>query len=461
VATPSTAGRGLRAACSLPAIGLLAGLLAGCAHSVQHYAGVETSLAQARFDDADRLVETHADRYGRKNRVLYALDRGMTLHYAGRYQDSNGYLEQAELLIEDLFTKSVTAETSALLSSDLALPYEGEDFETVMINVVSALNYALLGQWDDALVEARKVDHKLNVINDRYAKKNVYREDAFARYLSGILYEGRGELNDAFIAYRKAYDTYRVYQEHYGTPVPPTLPGDLLRVTEALGLTEEHAQYRALFPDATWTNHKEFRTQGEVIVVSYDGLAPIKVSEFVDAPIPDGSGGIYILRVAFPKFVSRPTGISGADVRVTGEGGVAGSQRTFLAEDITAIAEKDLADRIGRISAKAIARAAAKYAAARAAEHGVKQSKGDGSGAIIGLLGNIYGMASEQADTRSWRTLPGAIRMARVAVPPGTYTVEVVPDGATPRPPIARDVTVVAGRKVFLAERVVGSARIR
>jgi hypothetical protein len=308
-------------------------------------------------------------------------------------------------------------------------------------------------------VEARKVDHKLNVINDRYAKKNVYKEDAFARYLSGILYEGRGELNDAFIAYRKTYDTYRVYQEHYGTPIPPTLPADLLRVTEALGLTDEHAHYRELFPSTTWIGQREFRTLAEVIVVSYDGLAPIKVNEFVDTPIPDGSGGVYILRVTFPKFVLRPTGLSGAEVRVVGEAGVAGSQPTFLVEDITAIAQKDLADRIGRISAKTIARAAAKYAVTRAAEHGVNQSRGDGSGAIVGLLGNIYGLASEQADTRSWRTLPGVIRMARVLVPPGRYTVEIEPDGAniSPSATTSRDVTLEAGRKVFITERVVGT----
>jgi hypothetical protein len=459
VALPSTAGRGLRAACPLLAIGLLSGLLAACAPATQHYARVETSLAQARFADADHLVEEHARQYGRKNQVLYALDRGMTLHYAGQYQDSNRFLERAEQLIDDLFTKSVTAETSAMLSNDLNLPYEGEDFENVLINVVSSLNYVLLDQWDDALVEARKVDHKLNVINDRYARKNVYREDAFARYLSGLLYEGRGELNDAFIAYRKAYDTYRVYQEQYGTPIPPTLPGDLLRVTEALGLTDEHAEYRTLFPAVTWTDQKEFRAQAEVIVVSYDGLAPIKVNEFVDAPIPDGAGGIYILRVAFPKFVPRPTGLSGADVRVVGQERAVASQRTFLVEDITAIAQKDLADRIGRISAKAIARAAAKYAITRAAEHGVNQSRGDGSGAIVGLLGNIYSIASEQADTRSWRTLPGAIRMARVLVPPGRYRVEIVPNGTgtTSSSTTSYDVTLEAGRKLFIAERVVGA----
>ncbi len=136
-------------------------------------------------------------------------------------------------------------------------------------------------------------------------------------------------------------------------------------------------------------------------------------------------------------------------------------QRTFLVEDITAIAQKDLADRIGRISAKAMARATAKYAAARAAEHKVKQSQGDQSGAIVGLLGNIFSLATEQADTRSWRTLPGAIRMARIAVPPGRYTVEVVPYGAglAPGAATSRDVTLEAGRKAVIAERLVGVLR--
>ena len=34
-----------------------------------------------------------------------------------------------------------------------------------------ALNYVYLGKWDDALVEARKIDHKLNLYNDKYEKR--------------------------------------------------------------------------------------------------------------------------------------------------------------------------------------------------------------------------------------------------------------------------------------------------
>ena len=35
-----------------------------------------------------------------------------------------------------------------------------------------ALNYALLNQWQDALVEARRIDHRLNVLSDRTRRTN-------------------------------------------------------------------------------------------------------------------------------------------------------------------------------------------------------------------------------------------------------------------------------------------------
>ena len=35
-----------------------------------------------------------------------------------------------------------------------------------------------------------------------------YRNDGFARYVCGILYEAAGDLNNAFIAYRNAYEAY-------------------------------------------------------------------------------------------------------------------------------------------------------------------------------------------------------------------------------------------------------------
>jgi hypothetical protein len=148
----------------------------------------------------------------------------------------------------------------------------------------------------------------------------------------------------------------------------------------------------------------------------------------------------------------------GESASAPGTGGAI-SQRVFLAEDITAIAKKNLEDRIGRITAKAIARATAKYFASRAIRKGVEGNKGENSlaGFLADVGTNIYSLVSEQSDKRSWRTLPDRIQMARLAAPPGTYTVAVeyydLSGGLIERktfPPM----TLKAGEKRFLGYRI-------
>jgi uncharacterized protein len=439
------------------AVFLVLFFLPACSSVDRLYVKVDARLAQQDYLEADSLIEGQKAEYGQRNAVLYYLDRAMTLHLAGRYAESNAFLEKAEARIDELYTKSVTTETGAMLTNDNLLPYEGEDFEKVMIHVIAALNYVFLDEWDGALVEARKVDHKLNLFNDRYENKSIYKEDAFARYLSGMLYEAKGELNDAFIAYRKAYETYQDYQEQYKTPLPPPLPRDLLRVTAALGLTEEHQHYRGRFPSTEWDSQKKLEQQSELIFISYDGLSPRKEDFFIDVPIPDGQKGVYILQVAFPRFVPQPTDLSHAEVHMVGTKGAVASQRTFVVEDITAIAKKNLENRIGRITAKAIARATAKYIAAREIR---KKAGDDPLARLFTDVGtNIYSIVSERADKRSWRTLPGEIRMVRLSVPPGSYTVAVEYYTFDRRFIMRKtyDVTVKAGEKKFLSQRVLGS----
>lgn len=432
-------------------------VLSGCGPSVHQYAKVDKLLSNHRYAEADAVIAKYKSKYGERNAVLYYFDRGMMLHLAGEYAESNRYLALAEDRIDALFTKSVTAQGGAMLTNDNTLPYEGEDFEKVMINVIAALNYVYLGQWDDALVEARKVDHKLNLFNDKYEKKNVYKRDALAQYLSGILYEVKGEVNDAFISYRKAYEAYGDYRKNYATPLPLPLPSDLLRTTAALGFTEEHREYLKQFPNTRWTTEKELKAQGELIFISYTGRSPVKEDFFIDAPIPKGNRGTYVLRVALPRFVPLLDRVRTAEVHlIPGDGGGSGSggaisQRAFLAEDITAIARKNLEDRVGRITAKAIARAVVKYQATREAEKT--------GGPVAGLLANVAAVATEQSDKRSWRTLPDEIQMARLAAPPGIYTVAVeyydAAGGLIERktfPPV----TLKAGEKRFLGYRILG-----
>jgi hypothetical protein len=69
-------------------------------------------------------------------------------------------------MIDKLYTKSAVDETYSFLSNDLALKYTGEDFEQVMVDILSALDYMYTGNFKDARIEVKKVNNKINLISD-------------------------------------------------------------------------------------------------------------------------------------------------------------------------------------------------------------------------------------------------------------------------------------------------------
>jgi hypothetical protein len=464
---------------------LLASLisLSACAPITTHYALVEQRLATHDGMGADAAIEKQEGGYGRNNRILYLLDRGMTLSLAGQFEKSNQLLDQAATTADTLYTDSITRSGASLLTNDNILPYAGEDFERVMIHLISALNYAQQGQLSEALVECRRVDTKLNSINDQYKdKKNGYKEDAFARYLSGILYEAQGDsegINNAFIAYRKSFEIYSDWTTAYGTPIPPMIGADLLRTTDALGLREEYEVYKKQFPKAAWTKISNQTKQGELIIVSFNGKSPRKENHFFDIVLDKnilnavvltsiwqshaGSGNIPIstigqlVRIALPKYIPQKSIVGHVSVGITGHPSL--SSQSVLMEDITAIAEQNLEDRINRVRIKAITRAAIKSLAVQRASKKAEEQIGGLGGLLLGKVAEAAAATSEIADLRSWRTLPDEIHLTRMVVPPGTYQVEsqftsrqgeITIDSTPPQ-----QVSVKAGEKQFIVIRTI------
>ena len=70
---------------------VLMAVLSACGSKLNRYALVEESLLAGDSQQADRIVERAEPEYGSENRVLYDMDRGMTLHLAGYYEASNGF----------------------------------------------------------------------------------------------------------------------------------------------------------------------------------------------------------------------------------------------------------------------------------------------------------------------------------------------------------------------------------
>ena len=414
---------------------LLICILMGCATYASKTEQARVSFSEGKHDDALKKLEK--TKSGRA-KLLYLLEKGLILHYAGRYKDSNDTFEEAEGLAEDLYTKSISKEAGAFLTSDNIIPYSGEKFERSLIHYYRVLNYIYLKLPDDALVECRKVSFLLQKYRDETeGKKTAYSEDAFMHYLAGMLFEWQGETNDAFISYRKAEEAYEKYKKEYGVSQPSSLRDDLLRLSKSLGFSEEYDFYRKKY-GMDYRSDGSAGGNGELILIHESGLAPSKASVEIVIPILKVdklaanmdvwtySGKLrtrvgasyndveleYLLRVSMPKYVSARPRI--AYVKVQSDG----IQKTSeIVEDVEAIAFKNFNEREPTILLRTIARGVTKYLAFRMARK--KQ------GEVAGLLVNIFNIATEGADTRSWLTLPNKLGMVRMSLPPGKYNLHL------------------------------------
>ncbi|MEN3014294.1 MAG: hypothetical protein ABDH23_06775 [Endomicrobiia bacterium] len=429
-------------------------LLISCATQFTYYTSLKNFISSEEYAKAEALVEENKlKEYGEKSALLYWLDKAIILHYGRKYEDSIVAFNKAEKLAEELYTKSISEEAASFLISDNVKSYYGEDFERIFINVFQALNYLFLYKYEDALVEARKVDHKLKTLQVDYGGKNVYKEDAFMRYLTGLLYESQGEINDAYVSYSKSLKEYETNNKIYDFETPQDLIFRTLRITKKLGFKQEFEEIVKKYNlKLDYKNYPEDKSLGELVLFHYNGFAPYKIDHYIEVTF--GEGWMYVssikvegdaqrevqkarqiargiaaeeqFLVAFPKFVPTENKIRYAVVDILNENKEKViSQKTFLVEDIEKIAIKNLEDRIAKIKTKAIARAAIKYALSRAVTQKLTQNSDELSKWLVKKALQTASTATEQADKRSWRTLPKHIMLATVNLKPGRYFLEI------------------------------------
>jgi hypothetical protein len=424
------------------------------------------------------LDEAKDSAYEGKNEFLYYLERGMQLHYAHQYEESNASFHAATQLGEELYAVSISGEVATFMMNDNARPYYGQNFERALVHAFSAFNYQALGQPDEALVEIRQLNDLLRKLAVD-GETNTYDDDAFAHYLAGIFFSEQGEEDEAFIAYKKALDSYQGYSAKYGVETPSTLYADAAHTAEKLGfwaLDELRQRY------GDFESEPVPEDSGQAVILHYNGRAPVKFDVFVDVAFGDGwayvnqirvddessediarassivsviAGGESV-RVAFPQYRRIPRAIR----RMTVRSEAGGQTPAVLVESVSAIAVRDLADHIVRIRAKAIARAVVKYAIGRAAEEAAKQTSGDYgalAGALIKVTSAVVRGVTEVADKRAWFSVPEEIWLSRMNLPAGDHILEIDyhdSNGAVVSSEEA-NVTIRPGRRSFVLLRTI------
>jgi uncharacterized protein len=374
-------------------------LLGGCAALRTDFGAVERDLARGNAEAALERLEPLAG--SRLDQAALPSEPWDDPAYRGDLDGSIAAFEEAKGLIGQLQAISLSETLAGWTVTETATSYVPPVHEHLMLHVYQMLNFLEQRDLDAARVEALQIDLGLRRVDARHGAAPDG-GDALARYLSGIVFEAAGDDSDAMIAYRKAYQAYR----RQGKPVPRDLQQSLVRLADALDLDDERDEFAGAFGIDGWTPQRELRRRAQIVLLVHDGLAPRLQDESMLVPAPDSG---HLIRVALPSLHRRPSGLAGAQLSVNGQHAMA--ETVEWPADAT---DQWLARQMPLLISRAASRNVARYQVTRQVEQ---------ENVALALLMNIAGAVMDNADTRSWRTLPDRVRIARLYVEPGSYRV--------------------------------------
>ena len=458
---------------------VLAAVLSACSTYHVRSVDIKYSFTQSDYEDALKRIE-NIDRG--TSELLYLYEKGLVLHYQNQYVESNELFERAELLLEELYTKSITRELAALTVTDNIAKYRGESYEAVLVNYFKILNYLYLGDIDGALVECRRVNYKLQYLID--TEGVFFTDDPFIQYLTGMVYRIGAEINEADVSFRVALDEYRELAEDYGTDVPELLYCDALKTAELLGdfqAADSVMMYCPqmpppeygtlnLFLECGFVAHLEER---KVVLPIFKKDDTSDVDAFAEVlaaregvPVSSYDGNVtidYVLKIAMPVLVPTPVPWDRAVVKPIVIPGSVGETKSVSAaslgsdgpafsadvvDNVDAYSAAAFEETYGKVLFRTIVRALSKYAAKDGA---AKKDE------VLGWLVNWFNVATESADTRCWATLPEKILMSRLVLPVGRYDLSIDlidAGGQIVETIVIEDVSIESGRTVFLNHRI-------
>lgn len=438
----------------------------GCAGSyAKKIQKSEEAFYRGDIDTAVSTITPLAQDSSARDRLLYYMEAGIVYHCKGDYQTSNAIFARADEMAEEIKT-SITGEAKSFLLSDREAPFQGENFERVLIKYYLALNHVLLGELEAAKRSLRRLEADLK---DMKYEDAAYKQVLIARYLDALVSEELGQYNDARVQYKNlelfGVDRNWLTQERYLLAQRARDVQDMKRY--ATGRREP------LIKPA------KNAASGELVLLLETGKAAVKASrgnlmndyEFalalrvaIDVAIlTEGkglstAGVIAMLGTAenpIPQFVPRE---QTAPPALTLDGVALPAAMPLT--DFDLMAQKNFNDNYSSYVTKNVASIATKIVVATVAADALAREIRKNSDSVVGALGGLaVGLgaggavaATVKPDLRSWRMLPSRFYAQRLILPAGKYKLEVEPGGIV-YGNAGEEITIVADRKTFVALR--------
>ncbi len=398
------------------------------------YEPITSDLREGEFEAARLKLEKarEKNKFAEKDRFVYYLDAGLANYYAGNYDTSIARLNLAENTAEDLYTKSIRRAAASMLLNDNVLEYAGEDYETLYANLIKALAYLALNETEDAFIEVRRANLKMELLEQKYAEAEVelnkglegdsskfkipydipdirFNNTAFARYLGMHLYATEGDFDNARVAYEYLQKAFILQPEVYDFPMPDVeyYKGEepILSLVALAGLSPVKED---------WNLRIRTDKQLDLVTVFYEGPdeEDIVLSNFY-APISED----YYFKMAVPTLEDRISLIDKVIVRIDN---IPMGEMQII-EDVGNVARHTFEAKFSMILVRSVIRTLIKGLAAHEAKAEVKD-EGVG-GWLLKAAIDVGTDLIENADLRCSRLLPDRIYVMDIPMQPGVYNI--------------------------------------
>lgn len=370
-------------------------------------------------DTIEPVADKLAKQEKKKDGLLYAQERGRLYQLNNQAEESRQSFELVNALYNKIDDKArisagdTAAGALALASNDNAIPYSGEGYERIFALHSQALNYLALGDMEGATVELRRaanVQRRLELEKDKAINKAEQEAkdesidlsywqkapeliglskaagqvksaflSAYTYYTSAVIWEAVGDSNAALVDYKKALEI---------NPNNQTIQADIRRVDRGQHLPADKAHLIIFYEDG-FINEKK----------SFDFSWPYFTKD-----------SVTYFSLAFPYYEASK---SARQVQVYQAGNALG-QMSVIA-DMDAMAAKALMDKLPMMIVRMVLRAKVK--------HEIHGQSTEQAGIIGSLFSTLYNVISEQADRRSWLTMPGKVQMLRAELDAGEQEI--------------------------------------
>lgn len=378
-------------------------------------------VESGQVSEATQQLKNLADQEG-DDQLIYVLDYATLLQYKGDLKESNQYFFKALKLIDQFDYQSVGRVAGSLLFNEEMIQYKGDTFEKIFVNAYLALNFLELNDLDSALVETRRINQKYQFY--RQEEKKNFEMNAFATYLSAMIWEADGKYDDAYIAYKDAYKLDRSIG---------TIGEDLIRSAKKSQRMDDYKKIKADFPqvkeDPAWYD----KSLADVIVIFQNGWGARKDFNPQSPRFP-------ILRSVPAE--SRSARISVDPLDKSGSHYNAQTEFVYSVDDA---AIRTLLEDQGSLVARRVGGMVAKEITADQ----IRQKN-----ELLGLVAQIAMHASDRADLRQWSFLPREFQMVRIRLRPGKYKVRLTTQNkyteTTGDSVLEKEIEIRAGKTRFL-----------